>query len=47
LAPEQGYEAAYQVDWRPYYLVGSRYLRTAEGEVIWLGTAGTWGFFEP
>lgn len=48
LAPERGYDGAYQVDWRdPYHVVGSRYIRTADGLIIWLGELNNWGFLTP
>jgi hypothetical protein len=48
LAPEQGYDGAYQVDWRdPYHVVGSRYILTADGFIIWLGELNNWGFVTP
>jgi hypothetical protein len=48
LSPEQGFNGAYQVDWRdPHNVVGSRYLRTIDGSVIWLGDWDNWGFVEP
>jgi hypothetical protein len=42
LAPEQGFESAFQVDWRPYYLVSGTYIRSLDGGVITLGVMGTW-----
>jgi hypothetical protein len=48
LAPERGFEGAYQVDWRdPYHVVGSRYIRTADGLIVWLGEVNNWGFLTP
>jgi hypothetical protein len=48
LAPERGFDGAYQVDWRdPYHVVGNRYVRTADGLIIWLGELNNWGFLAP
>jgi hypothetical protein len=48
LESEQGYDAAYQVDWRdPINPVGSRYLRLINGSVVWLGDLNNWGYLIP
>ena len=48
VAPEQGYDAAYQVDWRdPRNPVGSRCLRLLDGSVVWLGDLNNWGYLIP
>ena len=42
LSPEQGFNGAYQVDWRPYYLRGPIYLGTLSGSIARLGVMGIW-----
>jgi hypothetical protein len=42
LAPEQGFDSAFQVGWRPYYLVGATYVRQLDGSVAALGVMGGW-----
>jgi hypothetical protein len=44
LAPEQGFEGAYQIDWEPAYSSDGAYLRTADGRVIILTVLGIWQF---
>jgi len=47
LAPEQGFDGAYQHGWAPRYGWMTAYLRTADGQVIRLFRNGGWEFVTP
>jgi len=47
LAPEQGFDGAYQRGWAPYYGWLTAYLRTADGRVIGIYRDGGWEFVNP
>jgi hypothetical protein len=42
LAAEKGFNSAFQVDWRPYYLFGATFVQTLDGSVVALGVMGGW-----
>jgi hypothetical protein len=47
LAPEQGFEGAYQIAWEPAYASDGAYLRTVDGRVVTLSVLGIWQFVTP
>lgn len=47
LAPEQGFDGAYQRGWAPYYGWMTAYLRTVDGRIIRLSRNGGWEYVTP
>lgn len=47
LAPEQGFDGAYQRGWAPYYGWMTAYLRTGDGRIIRLSRNGGWEYVTP